>query len=87
MAENDRYANINALSDPARSAKPIVPSDSIAIDQIPKSIYVGTAGDLVCRFVGDTADVTVKAPQGVLPFRLEYVRATGTTADDLLALY
>jgi hypothetical protein len=56
---------------------------------VPKALFVGTGGDLVARGVGGGADVTFKnlASGSLLPFRAEYVRATGTTAQHILALY
>jgi hypothetical protein len=45
-------------------------------------------GTLVARGVGGGADVTFRnVPDGaVLPFRAEFVRATGTSATDIVAL-
>lgn len=43
-----------------------------------RGIYVTVAGNLTCRFVGDTADVTVAVEKGHHPFRLSHVRATST---------
>lgn len=81
------YAGFISL--PADNAAPLIPSDTDAIAQTPKAIYVGTAGHIVMRGVNAASDVTFKnVPAGsILRFRPGFVRATGTTAADLLALY
>ena len=79
----------DSLSAPARRAVAVVPSDTAALAEVPKALFVGTGGSLVLRGVGGGADQVWKnvADGTVLPFRAEYVRATGTTAADILALY
>lgn len=80
---------LDSLTAPARRAVPVVPSDSDPLAEIPKALYVGTGGTIAMRGVGGGADQVWKNVQdgSVLPFRAQYVRATGTTASDILALY
>ncbi|WEK43658.1 MAG: hypothetical protein P0Y64_02150 [Candidatus Sphingomonas colombiensis] len=79
----------DTISSPARSAAAVSPHDTNALTDIPKALYVGTGGTIVMRGVAGLADQTWKnVPNGaLLPFRAQYVRATGTTATDILALY
>jgi hypothetical protein len=74
---------------PARLAVPVVPSDTLALPDIPKALFVGTGGAIAMRGIGGGADQVWKNVQdgSILPFRAQYVRATGTTASDILALY
>lgn len=74
---------------PATRAVAVTPSDSAALADIPKALYVGVGGTLVLRGVGDRADSEWRGvPSGsVIPFRASHIRATGTTADAILALY
>jgi hypothetical protein len=67
---------------------PITPNDTNPLPVIPKAIYIGTAGDLTVRGIGASQDVTFRnCPAGlVLAVRVSHVRATGTTAGDLVAL-
>ena len=77
------------VSAPARRALAVTPHDTNALTDIPKALYVGTAGNVTMRGVDGAADQVWKnVPAGaLLPFRAAYVRATGTTAADILALY
>ena len=80
---------LDSVSSPARRAVAVAPHDVNALADIPKALFVGTGGTLVARGAGGGADATFKNIQSgsILPLRAEYVRATGTTAADILALY
>ena len=54
---------------------------------IPKGIYVGTGGDVVLRGIDGAADVTYRnlPSASYIAVRARYVRATGTTASNLIA--
>lgn len=78
----------HAAVDPARNAFPITPHDANELTVLPRAIYVGTGGTLVLRTIDSTADVTFRnlASGQVIDVRAQYVRASGTTATDLVAL-
>lgn len=82
-------ASADAVSAPARDAAPLVPHDTNPVAITPKALFIGTGGHLVVRGVNGSADVTFRnlASGSVLPFRPGFVRATGTTASDIVALY
>ena len=73
---------------PARAPFAITPHDSSGLPTIPKAIYIGTGGTLVLRGIDGTTDVTfVNLGDGqVLDVRASHVRATGTTAANLIGL-
>ena len=77
------------VSAPATRAVAVVPHDVNPLTDIPKALFVGSGGTIVMRGVAGTIDATWKGVAGgsILPFRAHYVRATGTTAGDILALY
>lgn len=79
----------DSVSAPARSALAVTPHDTNPLPDIPKALFVGTAGTITMRGVDGTADQLWKnVPAGaILPFRARFVRATGTSAADILALY
>lgn len=77
----------DGLGTPARRAFAVQPHDTQPLPTLPKALWVGAAGTVVLRAVDGTADVafTVAAGQ-ILPVRVSHVRATGTSADNLVAL-
>lgn len=81
-----RYADSAAA--PSANPLAITPSDSAPLIVTPKALYVGTGGTLVLRTAGGAADVTFRnvASGQILPVRAQFVRATGTTAADIVAL-
>ena len=76
-------------SGPARRAFAITPHDVNALTSVPREIYVGTGGNITLRAIESNADVVFKnVPSGgKLSVRAQYVRATGTTAADLVGEY
>ena len=74
---------------PATRALAVTPDDTSPLPDVPKGLYVGSGGTIAMRGVNDVADRSWKnVPAGtVLPFRALFVRATGTSAADILALY
>ena len=71
----------------SRTPFPIVPSDAVPLPALVKGIYVGTGGDVTLRGVGsDAQDVTYKnlPDASYLQVAALYVRATGTTATNLV---
>jgi hypothetical protein len=79
------YDNISASS---RAPFAVVPHDTNEMTTIPKAIYVGTGGTITLRGVDATSDVVFKnvANGQILDVRVRYVRATGTTATDIVGL-
>lgn len=65
----------------------IVPSDTVPLPKAPKGIYVGTGGDVTLRGINGTADVTYRnlGDGSYIGVRASHVRATGTTASNLIA--
>ena len=73
---------------PAVGAAAVTPNDSVDLPRFPaRSLYIGGTGNLVV----DTAEgqtVTFTAvPAGVFPVSVRRVRATSTTATNIVALY
>lgn len=84
---SDRFGTYADAPDaPATQAFAIVPSDGAELPAVTKAIYVGSSGDVTLRPLRGTADVTYRnVPEGAyLTVRASHVRATGTTAGDLV---
>lgn len=86
---SDRFDSLlDTPSQPARHAFAITPHATNEVDPLPKAVFVGTGGHIVGRPVGSAADVTFKnlANGQILDVRFQYIRASGTTAADLVGL-
>lgn len=84
---NDRFSGFTDSPDsPATEAFAITPSDAAELPAATKAIYVGSSGDVTLRPLRATGDVTYRnVPTGsYLTVRASHVRATGTTAGDLI---
>jgi hypothetical protein len=73
---------------PAEGAVAVTPSDSTDLTSLCRALYVGSGGTVNV----DVADGSTVAFVGViggtiLPVRVARVRATGTTATNIVALY
>lgn len=67
--------------------KAITPSDADTFAQ-PVAVYVGGAGTITVTPANLQADVTLTMPAGsIVPFRVVAVKATGTAATLLVAVY
>ena len=77
----------DSAADPARRAFAITPSDAAELSVLPKALLIGGAGTVALRAVDSTADVTIAVQAGqLLPVRVQFVRATGTTATGIVGL-
>jgi len=73
---------------PATRAEHVKTHNSNPLAEVPKALFVGKGGTLKMRGVDDTEDRTWKVAAGsYIPFRAEFIRTTGTSADEIMALY
>ena len=86
MAFDPFAFNSDTPTAPAAQAFAIIPSNTVELPQPTKAIYVGTGGHVTLRALRSSADVVYRnVPAGsYLTVRAVYVRATGTTAADLV---
>lgn len=84
----DRYdRTLDAVSSPARDAFAVIPHDSVRLPRLPKALIAGGAGTIVLRAIDSAADVTLAVLAGqIVPIRASHVRASGTTASQIVAL-
>lgn len=86
----DKFTGSDGVMAPARKAAAVTTHDT---DPLPggttKGLFVGGAGNIALRFADDSADVTLTGVVAgcVLPIRVTHVRATLTTATNIVALY
>lgn len=85
----DRFpAAASTPSSPAEVCFAIVPSDSAELTLVTKGIYIGTEGSVrVLPLRSDTEVTFANVPAGsILDVRVRAVRATGTTAANLVGM-
>ncbi|MCV6598576.1 MAG: hypothetical protein OIF40_16030 [Mangrovicoccus sp.] len=84
----DKYEGYTAgLTAPGIDADPITPSDSADLPQVSRGIYVGSTGHIRVELLSGK-EVTFRNMQagGFYPLRVRKVLATGTTANNLVAI-
>jgi hypothetical protein len=75
------------VSDPVDDAAEVTPHDTTALDPTPTGLYVGVTGDVtVITARGTTVTFTAVPAGSILPIRVTHVKATGTSATDIVAL-
>lgn len=84
----DRFSHSQpSLSGPASTGFSVTPSDTTDLEEATRALYVGTGGDLlVVMLSGVTLLLNGVADGSLLPLRVTRVRATGTTASEIVAL-
>jgi hypothetical protein len=88
MAKRFLVERSNDPAMPATDGAAIVPSDGSDVDVTTRGIYVGGAGNLTVVLVGGQTVTLNNVPAGsILPIAATRVKATGTTASDLVALW
>ena len=73
----------------ARSASAVTPHDTNPLGNVSKALFVGGAGNIALRLVDDSSDVTFTGVTAgsILPVRASHIRATSTTATNIVNLY
>lgn len=83
----DQFAlHQSGLTSPASRAAAVTPNDTTDLATVARALWVGGMGDVsVITAGGDT--VTFAGVAGLLPVRVTRVRATGTTATGIVAVW
>lgn len=81
-------AYAEGLDSPASNAAAVTTSDTTDLDNTTRYLYVGGAGNLSLIFKGGQTVTLNSVPAGtMLHVRVTRVRATGTTATNIVALW
>ena len=88
MSSDKFNATVDSVIAPARNCFSITPGDNGVLPVLPKALYVGGDGDIVVRAVDGSSDVKFANVRSgtILDIRVTSVRATGTTATNLVGL-
>lgn len=78
----------SALDSPATRAFAVVPDDNNDLAVSTRALYTGRGGTVVVILLDDATEVSFTSlPAGsILPLRVRRIKATGTTATDLVGL-
>jgi len=82
-------ANIQRPYAGAADAATVTPTDDVELDPIPRALWVGTAGNLTVILKNMSTTIAFNNIQAGTMIELEAkeVRATGTTASDIVAVW
>lgn len=85
----DHHSNQQeGLTSPYNDAAAVTPSDDTDLSNTTRGVYVGAQGSLKVRMAGSGNDVTfVLDKHEILPIRVVRIFATGTTANNIVALW
>lgn len=84
----DDFANqVSSLTSPFNYADQVIPSDTVDLPYVSRSLYIGVAGDIRVTTVGGSIVTFRGHPVGYMPGRVRRVHATGTTAADIVAVW
>lgn len=84
----DNFANLSSgLGSPHTDGVAVTPSDATVLTTT-RALFVGGAGNLsVVTSAGTTLTLTGVTAGSIIPIRVTKVRATGTTATNIAALW
>ena len=87
-AINKNRALGDATDYPALSLRAVTPHDTNELAYLPKALYIGGAGNIALIALEDGAAVTLVGVQAgaIIPVRAKVVKATGTTATNIVAM-
>jgi hypothetical protein len=85
----DNYTSYQVgLDSPNSHAAAVTPSDSTDLTNVTRAIYVGGAGALTVVMADGTTIAFAAVPAGTtIPIRASRVKATGTAATSIVALW
>lgn len=83
----DVYADYSrGITAPASHAAAVTPNDDVDLPVVARALWIGGSGDVsVVMRGGET--VTLSGAVGLVPVEVARVRATGTTATSIVALW
>lgn len=89
MPAVDLFDRPGDLASPAYHAAAVTPNDNTDLTFVTRAVYVGGAGNITVNMADGTAGIVFSAvPVGtVLPIAVSRIKATGTTATLLVAIW
>lgn len=83
----DNPGSWSGLSNPAEHVEAVTPHNTNELTYVTRALWIGTGGDITVVTKNDETVQFTNVPDGtLLPVRVKQVKATGTDADDIVAL-
>lgn len=76
-----------AADAPYANAAAVTPSDTVDLQFVTRALYVGVSGDVTVNMPGGAAILFKAMPVGLYAIRCTRIKAAGTTATNILALW
>lgn len=88
-AVNTFSAYNDAPNLPPQNAAAVTTSDTVDLGYVTKNLYIGVSGDVTVIMAGGQTVTLKSVPVGMLPqgIRVTRIKATGTTATNIIALW
>lgn len=84
----DRFAGVDSgLTGPAENGAVVTPDDNNDLPIASKRLWIGGAGNVALVTIRGAALTYIGVPAGYLNVRASRVKATGTTATNIIAEY
>lgn len=77
----------SGLESPAYGASAVTASNDTDLPTVSRSLFIGGSGNLVVDMAAGGTVTFTNVQVGILPVRVKRVRATGTTATNIVALW
>jgi hypothetical protein len=81
--------HLQSLNSPGYDAAAVTPADGTDLNPYARALYIGVTGDVTVDMASglETTILFKAVPVGMLWIRVKRVRATGTTATNIVALW
>ena len=87
FSTTDEVALLSGIS-PASGAEAVTPHDTNELVKISREIYIGGTGNIAVVMKDGSEATFVNVPAGSrLPYRVKQVKATNTTATNIVSVY
>ncbi len=87
MAAIDLFVGMSSIDAPCTHAEAVTPSNSVDLTYVSRAIFVGGSGNLeVVTSAGETVVFNGVLSGSVLPLRVSRVKASSTTATNIVAI-
>jgi len=79
---------MSGVGEPASNAEDVTPDDGSDLATVSRALYIGMSGNLTVVMAGEQTVMFAGVPSGTfMPIRVKRVKASGTSASQIINLY